>query len=128
MSWADLPDDPDDADERRGLRDRAAAAEQMTGHLQVQLPGLVERRVPVRGITPGPAQGVGRMRLADSTTFLIGGFVPGDLGRVLRALHNRYAVTIARWEREEGGLLLTLAGVPGREPVRVWLLGPDQPD
>ena len=125
MSGADLPDDPD---ERRGLRDRAAAAEQMTGHLQVQLPGLVERRVPVRGITPGPAQGVGRMRLADSTTFLIGGFVPGDLGRVGRALHNRYAVTIARWESEEGGLVLTLAGVPGREPVRVWLLGPDQPD
>lgn len=128
MSWDDFPDDPSDAEERWDLRDRAAAAEQMTGHLQVQLPGIVERRVPVRGITPGPAQGVGRMRLADSTTFLIGGFVPGDLGRVLRALHNRYAVTIARWEREEGGLLLTLAGVPGREPVRVWLLGPDQPD
>lgn len=126
MSWDDLPGGPEHDDwwDHRDL----GAAEQLTRHLQVQLPGLVERRVPVRGITPGPAEGVGRLRLADSTTFLVGGFVPGDLGRVLRALHNRYAVTIAGWEPRDSSLLLTLAGVPGRDPVQVWLLGPDQPD
>lgn len=126
MSWDDLPEDPLHEGWEPGTH--AAAAERLTRHLQVQLPGLVERRVPVRGITPGPTQGVGRLRLADSTTFLVGGFVPGDLGRVLRALHHRYAVTLAGWERVDGGLLLTLAGVPGREPVRIWLIGPDQPD
>lgn len=126
MSWDDLPDDPEH--ERWDRQDDAAAHLQLTRHLQVQLPGLVARRVPVRGVTPGPAQGVGRLRLADSTTFLVGGAAPGDLGRIVRALHDKYAITLARWEHRDERLLLTLTGVPGRTPVQIWLIGPDQPD
>ncbi|WP_298890704.1 hypothetical protein [uncultured Serinicoccus sp.] len=126
MAWDDLPSDPER--ERWDRRDEAAAQLRLSRHLQLQLPGLVARRVPVRGITPGPIQGVGRLRLADSTTFLVGGAAPGDLSRVMRALHDRHAVTVSGWEQREDGLLLTLAGVPGREPIRIWLIGPDQPD
>ncbi|WP_151525533.1 hypothetical protein [Serinicoccus kebangsaanensis] len=127
MSWDDFPDDLGDPQRWDG-QDETAAQWQMSRHLQVQLPGLVARRVPLRGVTPGPLQGVGRLRMADSTTFLVGAAQPGDLGRIVRALHNKHAITISRWEHRDEGLLLTLAGAPGREPVQVWLVGPDQPD
>lgn len=122
MSWADFSDDLPSREPPETAADRLAR------HLALQLPGLVERRVPVRGLTPGPVNGVGRLRLADSSTFLISSADPGDLGRLARALHSRNAITLARWERTDRGLLLTLAGVPGREPLQVWLLGLDQPD
>lgn len=123
MSWDEPPDDPHPGDPRDSTPVERAAA-----HLRLQLPGLVERRVPVRGLTPGPVHGVGRLRLADSTTYLVGSVSPGDLGRLTRSLHDRRSITLAGWESTPAGLLLTLGGTLGRDPVRLWLLGPDQPD
>ncbi|WP_022925923.1 hypothetical protein [Serinicoccus marinus] len=127
MSWDPFPDDP--GGEPPPWEPPGAPTEPARrSHLEVQLPRLVARRVPVRGITPGPLGGVGRLRLADSTTFLVSPTEPGDLGKVLRALHNKHAIVLARWEHHEDRLLLTLSGVPGRFPVQLWLIGPDQPD
>ncbi|WP_066641028.1 hypothetical protein [Serinicoccus hydrothermalis] len=128
MSWDPFPDDPGGDPPWWGPPDEPPSPARPSRHLELKLPGLVSRRVPVRGITPGPLTGVGRLRLADSTTFLVSGAEPGDLGRVLRALHNKHAIVLARWHHEDDRLLLTLDGVPGRFPVQLWLIGPDQPD
>lgn len=105
-----------------------AAAQRALERLALRLPTLVRRGVPVRSIAPGPATGTARMRLADSTTVLVGAGTPGDFGRVLRAMETRRSVTIRAWERTADGVVLELAGVPGRVPPRLVLLGPDQPD
>lgn len=105
-----------------------AVARRALEQLEVRLPTLVRRRVPLRAITPGPVTGTARARLADSTTLLVGAGTPGDLSRVLLAMETRRAVTIRTWARTEAGLVLELAGVPGRVPPRLVLLGPDQPD
>lgn len=105
-----------------------AAARRALERLETRLPTLVRRRVPLRAITPGPVTGTARARLADSTTVLVGTVTPGDFGRVLRAMETRRSVTIRAWERTEDGVVLELAGVPGRLPPRLRLLGPDQPD
>lgn len=106
----------------------AAAAREARERLATRLPALVTRRVPVRGLTPGPVTGTARMRLADSTTVLVEAVTPGQLSRVLLALEKHRAVTIRDWERTPEGLEVVLAGVPGRVPPRLRLLGPDQPD
>ena len=96
--------------------------------LQVVLPGLVTRGVPVRLVEPGPVARVARMRMADGTTFLASSASPTALSRLLRALETRHAVLVRSWSRTPRGLRVTLSGVPGREPVSLWLVGPDQPD
>lgn len=105
-----------------------AAAQRALERLETRLPTLVRRGVPLRSLTPGPVTGTARVRLADSTTLLVGSSVPGDVSRVLRALATRRSVTLRTWDRTDEGLVLELAGVPGREPPRLVLLGPDQPD
>lgn len=105
-----------------------AAAQRALERLEMRLPTLVRRRVPLRALTPGPVTGTARARLADSTTVLVGADAPGDISRVLRALQTRRAVTIRTWERTPDGLVLELAGVGGRVAPRLVLLGPDQPD
>lgn len=106
----------------------AAVAERQLARLQTRLPSIVARRVPVRSLTAGPAPGTVRMRLADGTTVLVTSGRPGNVVRVVRALEDRRAVTVTAWERNEEGLVLVLTGVHGREPARLRLLGPDQPD
>lgn len=106
----------------------AEADRARTDRLQVLLPGLVSRGVPVRLVEPGPVAGVARIRMADGTTFLAASASPVALSRLLRALGSRQAVVAGSWERSPAGLRLSLVGVPGRGPVSLWLVGPDQPD
>lgn len=89
---------------------------------------LRSRRVPVRGVEPGPLTGVGRLRWGDGTVMLVVSARPGDLSRVLRSLETRRSLTLASYEPSEEGPLLTLAGGVGREPVRLVVVGRDQPD
>lgn len=96
--------------------------------LQVLLPGLVTRRVPLRLVERGPVGGVARIRMADGTAFLAVSGTPAALSRVLRALDTKHAVVVRSWERSGDGLLLSLSGIPGRHPVSLLLVGPDQPD
>ncbi|GGK77557.1 hypothetical protein [Ornithinimicrobium pekingense] len=109
-------------------RDWAEVERALADRLQVLLPGLVSRRVPVRALEAGPVRGVGRLRLADGTTLLVSSFPPGGLARLMRALVDQRAVLVSSWVRDREGLLLTLGGVPGRQPVRLRVVGPDQPD
>ena len=114
-----------DGDPARG---RAEAERALADRLQVLLPDLVSRRVPARAVEAGPVSRVGRLRLADGTTFLVTAASPGALARLSRALHDRRSVLVATWSRTPAGLEITLGGVPGRHPVRLLVLGPDQPD
>lgn len=118
MPWGEPPVDDGEQQARGRVTDR----------LQVQLPVIVARQVPVRGITAGPVEGVARLRLADGTTMLVGARQPGDLGRVVRAVADKRAVLLTGWDRGPQGLAITLGGVPGRTPVSLRVLGPDQPD
>lgn len=106
----------------------AALAERQLARLATLLPAIVSRQVPVRALTPGPAAGTVRMRLADSTTLLVTAARPGEVVRVVRALEERHPVTITAWGRGADGLVVELTGVRGREPARLRVLGPDQPD
>lgn len=106
----------------------AEAERALADRLQVLLPGLVARRVPARLVEPGPVTKVGRLRLADGTTFLVTAVDPGGLARLVRALVDKHTVLVRAWERSDDGLLITLSGIPGRHPVRLRVLGPDQPD
>lgn len=99
-----------------------------TDRLQVLLPGLIARGVPARHIEAGPVTRVGRLRMADGTTFLVTAAEPGGLARLVRALVDKHPVTVSSWARSADGLEITLSGVPGRHPVRLRLVGPDQPD
>lgn len=89
---------------------------------------LLSRRVPVRGMEPGPVTGVGRLRWGDGTVMLVAPARPGELGRVLRSLETRRSLTLTSYEPGEAGPLLTLHGAAGREPVRLIVVGRDQPD
>lgn len=111
-----------------GPEDWAEADRARADRLQVVLPGLVSRGVPVRLVEPGPVTGVARLRMADGTTFLVSSASPTALSRLLRALETKHAVLVRSWRRSPEGLVLTFSGVPGREPVSLWLVGPDQPD
>jgi hypothetical protein len=115
MPWGE-PEDP-----------WAEALQRSADRLQVTLPSLVARRVPVRLLEPGPVTGVGRLRMADGTTFLVTAAVRGDLGRVVRAMIEKRTILCSGWERDSETLTITLEGVPGRHPVRLHCL-PDQPD
>ncbi len=106
----------------------AEARRVRTDRLQVLLPGLVSRSVPVRLVETGPVAGVGRLRMADGTTFLVAAVQPGGLARLMRALMTGRSVLVGSWSRSPEGLEVTLSGVPGRHPVTVWVVGPDQPD
>jgi hypothetical protein len=108
--------------------EQPAASEQVTARVLLILPVLLARKVPVRALTPGPMQGLGRLRWADGTTVLVASAEPGDLARVSMAVANGKAVTLAGWEPLLQGPLMRLAGVPGRGQPRLWLRGPDQPD
>lgn len=106
----------------------ARAEEARVDRLQVLLPDLVGRRVPARLVEQGPRAGVGRLRMADGTALLVTAVDPGALGRLLRAVVGKRPVVVATWSRTPEGLVLTLRGVPGRHPVRLLLVGLDQPD
>lgn len=108
--------------------DRAEAERALADRLQVLLPGLVSRRVPVRALEAGPVDHVGRLRLADGTTLLVSSAPPGGLGRLVRALLDRRTILVRSWTRTPDGLLVTLSGVPGRHPLLLRVEGPDQPD
>lgn len=110
-----------------------------SAHVRVLLPGLVERRVPVRLVEHGPVQGVGRLRMADGTTFLAASVDPMALARVVRAMTAGRSVVIGDWSETDDGLVLDLEQAGGRTSrgasasrrsgrVRVRLVGPDQPD
>ena len=101
--------------------------------LRPVLDTLVRREVPVRSLTPGPAGGVSRLRFADSTTLLVTRAGPRVVGaQVVRAIFDGHRVTLAHHgpdpDHPDDGVLLTLAGVPGRHPAQLRLVGPDQPD
>ena len=108
--------------------DWAEAERALADRLQVLLPGLVSRRVPVRTLEAGPVAHVARLRLADGTTLLVSSVPPGGLGRLMRALLDRRTVLVSSWTRRGDGLVVTLSGVPGRHPVTLRVVGPDQPD
>ena len=130
------PREPEPTDDLWARREREAAA-----RVRVLLPGLVERRVPVRLVERGPVQGVGRLRMADGTTFLVASLDPMALGRVAQAMTAGRSVVVAGWTGTDDGLVLDLdeatVGRPARRsrsagrrggPVRVRVVGPDQPD
>lgn len=108
--------------------ERSEAEQALTDRLQVVLPGLVSRRVPARLVEAGPVVRVGRLRMADGTTFLVASADPGGLARLMRALVDQHPVLVSSWLRGPEGLEITLSGVPGRRPVRLRVVGPDQPD
>lgn len=89
---------------------------------------LLSRRVPVRGLEPGPVTGVARMRWGDGTVMLVTPARPGELSRVLRTLETRRSLTLASYESGAQGPVLSLHGAVGREPVRLVVVGRDQPD
>lgn len=96
--------------------------------VETLLPTLIARRVPLRALTPGPLVGTLRLRLADSTTLLVGAGEAADMSRVLQALLARRALTLSGWERLGDELYVTVAGVTGSRPPRMPIEGPDQPD
>lgn len=106
----------------------ARAEQARVDRLQVLLPDLVARGVPARLVEAGPVEGVGRLRMADGTAFLVTAVDPGALGRLLRALAGKRPVVVGSWSRTREGLVLTMRGVPGRHPVRLLVVGRDQPD
>ena len=109
--------------------DWAEVERRLADRLQGLLPGLVSRRVPVRTLEAGPVTRVARLRLADGTTLLVSSAPPGGgLARLMRALVDQRTVLVSSWARSPEGLVLTLSGVPGRQPVRLRVVGPDQPD
>ncbi len=114
--------------DREQRREWAEAERALTDRLQVLLPSLVSRRVPARQVEPGPLARVGRLRMADGTTLLVSAVEPGALSRLVRALLDRRTVLVGSWERTPDGLEITLSGVPGRHPLRLRVVGPDQPD
>lgn len=141
--WGDPPGPWDPTDPPRpGAADgaRARPAHDVVAHVRVLLPGLVERRVPVRLVEPGPVQGVGRLRMGDGTAFLVASVDPMALGRVVRATTAGRSVVIDGWAETDDGLLLDLAEEGGRRPgrgrretrrggsMRVRVVGRDQPD
>lgn len=112
-----------------GLDDAfARAAARAVERLSRRLEGLISRRVPVRGISPGPLGGIARLRFADGTAVLVRSARQGDLSRVARTLTTRRSMVLAGYDAGPEGVLLTLHGAPGREPVGLVLIGPDQPD
>lgn len=114
-----------DGDHRR---EWVEAERAVTDRLAVLLPSLVSRRVPARQVEPGPLTRVGRLRMADGTTLLVSAVEAGGLSRLVRALLDRRTVLVSAWERTPDGLEVTVSGVPGRHPVRLRVVGPDQPD
>lgn len=89
---------------------------------------LRTRRVPVRGLEPGPVTGVGRLRWGDGTVMLVTPARPGELSRVLRTLETRRSLILLSYEPGESGTRLTLRGGVGRDPVQLVVVGRDQPD
>lgn len=150
MPWGRPPQDPDPFDDGLGEADarsweqelreqdsRAlpgvdAAFAEVTARalerLSLRLDAITARRVPVRGVTPGPLAGIARLRFADGLVVLVRSSRQGDLSRVVRALSTRRSVLLAGHEAGPEGVQLTLHGVPGRRPVGLVLIGPDQPD
>ncbi|MGD8202398.1 hypothetical protein ACQE98_17285 [Ornithinimicrobium sp. W1679] len=132
------PTDPSRAGSTGGARSRRP--HDPVAHVRVLLPGLVERRVPVRLVEHGPVGGVGRLRMGDGTTFLVASVDPMALGRVVRAMTAGRSVVISGWTETDDGPVLDLAEAGGRPPgrgrgtarragtVRVRVVGPDQPD
>lgn len=120
--------------QRSGFSLARIRAERHTGGMSWGLPleTLLSRRVPVRGVEPGPVTGVGRLRWGDGTVMLVVSARRGELSRVLRSLETRRSLTLESYEQpdeqSEAGPLLTLAGAVGREPVRLIVVGRDQPD
>ncbi|OLT22504.1 hypothetical protein BJF81_01555 [Ornithinimicrobium sp. CNJ-824] len=88
------PSGPGPGDDVWTRRERAAVA-----RVRVLLPGLVERRVPVRLVERGPVRGVGRLRMGDGTTFLVASLDPMALGRVVRTMTAGRSVVVVRWAR-----------------------------
>jgi hypothetical protein len=130
------PSGPGPGDDVWTRRERAAVA-----RVRVLLPGLVERRVPVRLVERGPVRGVGRLRMGDGTTFLVASLDPMALGRVVRTMTAGRSVVVVRWGETDDGLVLDLdeapagrpstwsrSGIRRNGPVRVRVVGPDQPD
>jgi hypothetical protein len=106
----------------------AEAERALADRMQVLLPSLVSRRVPARVVEAGPVGHVGRLRMADGTTLLVTSVEPGGLSRLVRALLDRRTVLVGSWERRSEGLEITMTGTSGRHPVRLRVVGPDQPD
>lgn len=129
------PFEPEPTDDLWARREREAAA-----RVRVLLPGLVERRVPVRLVERGPVQGVGRLRMADGTTFLVASLDPMALGRVVQAMTAGRSIVVVGWTGTDELVLDLDEAAAGRRaprsrstgrrsgPVRVRVVGPDQPD
>lgn len=129
------PREPEPTDDLWARREREAAA-----RVRVLLPGLVERRVPVRLVERGPVQGVGRLRMADGTTFLVASLDPMALGRVVQAMTAGRSIVVVGWTGTDELVLDLDEATAGRRaprsrstgrrsgPVRVRVVGPDQPD
>ena len=99
------------------------------GLLVVRLNYLIQRRIPVRGVQPGPVHGATRLRMADGTTLLVRSDQPGSMARVLHAITTGRAVLVERWERR-GPVVALWLGVQGVKMLHLGVvgLGPDQPD
>lgn len=102
---------------------------------------LVARQVPVRSVTPGPLEGVARVRWADGTVLLARSMQPGALIGLTRALLNGGRVVATQVDRvgdaagahapdtlQTPGVVVVLQRQGRRDPVRLLVLGLDQPD
>lgn len=98
--------------------------------LGLRLDHLRSRSVPVRGVHPGPSEGVSRLRWADGTTLLVRSQRPGSMAQVAAWLHRGTPVLVERWERRGASLVLLLRARTALRVLRlgVVVMGPEQPD
>jgi hypothetical protein len=99
---------------------------------------LVARQVPVRSVSPGPLEGVARVRWADGTVLLVRSSTPGALTRVSVALAAGAHVVASEVQHAEAdpsrpptelALILSLERRGRRAPpLELMVLGLDQPD
>lgn len=102
---------------------------------------LVARRVPVRSVSPGPVEGVARVRWADGTILLARSLLPGSLVRISRALADGGSIVAVQVEpvpeppQERGadplrpvGVVVTMQLARRRQKLSLLVLGLDQPD
>lgn len=117
---------------RTGLEERLART----------LAPLVARGVPLRSVSAGPLEGVARVRWADGTVVIARSVQPGGLVRLTRLLLQRGGGVVAVQvdpvddaaagqavdPLQPAGVVVTLQPLRRGQPLRLLVLGLDQPD
>ncbi|MHA7862548.1 hypothetical protein ACX1DX_14425 [Tessaracoccus sp. Y36] len=98
--------------------------------LMIRLDRLIQRRIPVRNVSPGPVQRTARLQFADGATLLVRSQRSGSSAAVMHAILEGRSVLLEAWQWQDDGLVLTLAAPVRRRMMRhcLILLGADQPD